>query len=146
MSSAPEARSRTVGPDRWGELLGLELLEASASRVTARVQAGPRHHQPYGILHGGVYCSIVEGVASTGAGRVALARGDAGVVGVSNQTDFFRSHGAGELQILGEPLHVGRHQQVWQVTIRRASDQALVARGQVRFHTLDQLPGERRRE
>jgi uncharacterized protein (TIGR00369 family) len=133
-----------VGPDRWGELLGLEVLEASATRVTARVQAGPRHQQPYGILHGGVYCSIVEGVASRGAGQVALARGDAGIVGVSNQTDFFRSHGAGELQAVGEPVHVGRRHQVWQVTIRRASDAALVARGQVRFQTLDQLPAERR--
>ena len=146
MSQAPVREARGLGPDRWGEHLGLEVLEVSPERVTARVQAGPRHHQPYGILHGGVYCSIVEGVASYGAGQVALARGDAGVVGVSNQTDFFRSHGAGELRILGEPLHVGRSQQVWQVTIRRASDAALVARGQVRFHTLDRLPAEREKD
>jgi len=41
-------------------------------------------------------------------------------------------------------VHVGRTQQLWQVAIRRVSDGKLVARGQVRFHVLDELPAERR--
>ena len=82
------------GTDVWGETLGLEFVEVSQTRVVATLEAGPQHHQPYGILHGGVYCSIVEGVASYGAGQVSHARGE-GVVGVSNQTDFLRSHSEG---------------------------------------------------
>ncbi len=132
-----------VGADAWGAVVGLEILEVSPERVRARLLADPKHHQPYGILHGGVYCSIVEGVASYGAGQVARARGQRGVVGVSNSTEFLRSHSEGELVIQGEPIHVGRGTQLWGVDIRRRSDHRLVARGQVRFHVLDELPGER---
>ncbi len=130
--------------DSWGRHLGMDVLEAGPERVRARVEIGPRHHQPYGIAHGGVYCSIVEGVASYGAGMAARERGQKGVVGVSNTTDFLRSHSEGELVAVGEPLHVGRSHQLWSVVIRRSADERVVARGQVRFHVLDELPAERR--
>jgi uncharacterized protein (TIGR00369 family) len=120
------------------------MLEVGPERVVARLEARPDHHQPYGILHGGVYCAIVEGVASYGAGYNARARGLRGVVGVSNTTDFLRSHSEGELRAEGRPVHAGRIQQLWQVEIRRSSDGKLVARGQVRFQTLEVLPDERR--
>ena len=132
------------GPNAWGAALGIEMLETTPERVRARVEIDARHHQPYGIAHGGVYCSIVEDVASRGAGYAARARGQRGIVGVANATDFVRSHAAGALEAIGEPLHVGRSQQIWQVVIRRESDGKLVARGQVRFHVLDELPAERR--
>jgi len=121
------------------------MLEVGPERVLARIEIDERHHQPYGIAHGGVYASIVEGVASYGAGRSALARGLKGVVGISNTTDFLRSHGHGELRCEGRPLHAGRRQQLWEVRITRTSDGKLVCRGQVRFQTLDELPSERSR-
>jgi uncharacterized protein (TIGR00369 family) len=131
--------------DAWGRTLGIEFLEVTPERVRARLDAGPRHHQPYGVLHGGVYCSVVEAVASYGAGHRALALGQKGVLGVSNATDFFRSHSVGELRCEGRPLHTGRSAHVWEVDVRRASDGKLVARGQVRFHVLDALPEARGR-
>lgn len=131
--------------DAWARTLGIEFLEVTPERVLARLEAGPRHHQPMGVLHGGVYCSIVEAVASYGAGHHALALGQKGVLGVANATDFFRSHGAGELRCEGRPLHSGRSAHVWEVDVTRASDGKLVARGQVRFHVLDALPSERSR-
>ncbi len=143
MSDAPSEEA-FFGKDQWGRVLGLEVLEAGPERVVARLEAKPLHQQPYGILHGGVYCSIVEGVASFGAGRNARARGLKGVVGVSNSTDFLRSHSEGELRAEGRPLHAGRRQQLWEVLIHRSADGALVARGQVRFQVLDELPDERR--
>jgi 1,4-dihydroxy-2-naphthoyl-CoA hydrolase len=135
---------RVPPEDAWGTTLGIEMLEVTATLVRARLDAGPRHHQPYGILHGGVWCSIVEAVASYGAGVAAQARGQKGVVGIANATDFLRSHSAGELLAEGTPLHVGRTQQLWEVRIARGSDGKLVARGQVRFHVLDELPAQRR--
>jgi 1,4-dihydroxy-2-naphthoyl-CoA hydrolase len=138
--SLPEGMA---GQDAWGRLLGLEMVEVGPELVRARLDAGPRHHQPYGVLHGGVYCSIVEAVASYGAGVSAMSRGQKGVLGVSNQTDFYRSHSAGELLCEGRPVHRGRSAQVWEVAVTRASDCKLVARGQVRFHVLQQLPDER---
>jgi len=143
VSDPPGFDSLNPSEDKWGRRLGLEFLEAGPECVRARLEVKPHHHQPYGICHGGVYCSIVEGVASYGAGRSAMARGLRGVVGISNTTDFLRSHGEGELRAEGRPLHTGRTQQLWEVEIRRASDDALVAHGQVRFQTLTELPAER---
>ena len=137
------AHERVPEADAWGRTLGLEMLEVTPERVRARLVAGPQHHQPYGVLHGGVYCSIVEAVASYGAGHRALALGQKGVLGVSNSTDFFRSHSAGELSCEGRAIHTGRSAHLWEVSVTRASDGKLVARGQVRFHVLDELPGER---
>ncbi|WBB51740.1 PaaI family thioesterase [Verrucosispora sp. WMMA2044] len=114
-------------------LLGLELDEISGDRVTIRWRVRPELHQPYGILHGGVHCSVVETAASLGAGVWLGERGR--VVGVSNQTDFLRAVGEGELVAVGTPVHRGRSQQLWQVEITDA-DGRLVARGQVRLQNL----------
>jgi len=145
---APASETRPgIGPDGWGAQVGQELLEVSPERVRARIEITARHHQPYGIVHGGVYCSIVEGVASVGAGTAAMKAGLPGIVGVANATDFLRSHSAAQGALLaeGRPVHTGRSLALWQVEIRRESDDKLVARGQVRFSVLSQLPAERAR-
>jgi uncharacterized protein (TIGR00369 family) len=96
-------------------------------------QVGPSVHQPDGILHGGIHSWVVETVASVAA---ATWFGDQGVVvGVSNQTDFFRAVRDGRLTSIGTPLHRGRSQQVWVVETRDDADR-LVARGQVRLQNL----------
>ncbi|MEV1060625.1 PaaI family thioesterase [Micromonospora chalcea] len=114
-------------------LLGLTFDEVSGDRVMIRWKVRPELHQPYGIQHGGVYCSVVETAASIGG---ALWLGDKGnVVGVSNQTDFLRAVRDGELTAVGTPVHRGRSQQLWLVEITDA-DGRLVARGQVRLQNL----------
>lgn len=113
--------------------LGLELLETSGERVVAAWEVRPDHHQPYGIVHGGVHCSVIESVASIGA---AIWLGERGkVVGVSNQTDFLRAVRDGRLTATGLPVHRGRLQQLWVVEIRDPGER-LVARGQVRLQNL----------
>lgn len=114
-------------------LLGLTFDEVSGDRVVIRWKVRPELHQPYGIQHGGVYCSVVETAASIGG---ALWLGDKGnVVGVSNQTDFLRAVRDGELTAVGTPVHRGRSQQLWLVEITDV-DGRLVARGQVRLQNL----------
>ena len=66
-----------------------------------------------------------------------------GVVGTSNLTDFLRSHKEGRVDVVGEPVFVGRTQQLWTVEITRPSDGKLVARGQVRLQNLAVLPQDR---
>ena len=75
--------------DNFVGLLGLQLDEVSPDRVTAHLEVRPELHQPFGILHGGVHCSIVETLASVAA-AVWLGQ-DGHVVGVANQTDFLRA-------------------------------------------------------
>jgi uncharacterized protein (TIGR00369 family) len=115
------------------ELLGLRLVEANGDRVVFRCEIQPHLHQPYGIVHGGVYCSIVETAASVAA---ALWLGDEGqVVGVVNTTNFIRATREGTLTAVAQPLQRGRTQQLWQVEIRD-QDERLVAQGQVRLANL----------
>ncbi len=117
--------------------LGLEILEGGADRLVARWEVRPDHLQPYGIVHGGVHCSVIETVASFGA---AAWFGDRGkVVGVSNHTDFLRAVTEGRLTATGTPIHRGRLQQLWLVEIRDERDR-LVSRGQVRLQNLPDEP------
>ena len=128
----------------WEGALAIEFDEWSAARVLAHVDIDERHHQPYGIVHGGVWASIVESVASHGAAHAAMELdGVAGVVGTSNLTDFLRSHSVGRIDAIASPVFVGRTQQLWAVEISRATDGRLVARGQVRFQNLTTLPADR---
>lgn len=113
--------------------LGLELTEVTGDVVRARWTAAAHLHQPYGIVHGGVHCSVVETMASVGA---AAWLGDRGkVVGVNNNTDFFRAVSEGEMRSEATPLHRGRSQQLWLVETHDEDDR-LVARGQVRLQNL----------
>jgi 1,4-dihydroxy-2-naphthoyl-CoA hydrolase len=115
------------------DYLGVEFQETTGKRVVATWQASEPLHQPYGIVHGGAHCGVVETLASVGA---AMWLGDEGqVVGVNNNTDFYRAVREGLLTSVGTPLHQGRSQQVWVVETRDEQDR-LVARGQVRLQNL----------
>ena len=126
--------------DNFVGLLGLELDEVSPDRVTAHLEVRPELHQPFGILHGGVHCSIVETLASVAA---AVWLGEDGhVVGVANQTDFLRAVRTGVLRAEALPVQRGRTQQLWTVQIWDEDDR-LVAKGsgQIAERPLDRSPG-----
>jgi 1,4-dihydroxy-2-naphthoyl-CoA hydrolase len=116
-----------------------EVGEASGSRVTGHVDLGPDQHTPWGVVHGGLYCSVVESAASIGASTAVQDRGQF-AVGVNNNTDFLRSMTDGRIEVVAEPIQQGRTQQLWQVLLTRADDGKLVARGQVRLQNIP-LPG-----
>ena len=117
-------------------LLGIEYEEAGPARVVLSLEVDERHRQPYGLVHGGTYCTLVETAASMGAALSAMERGMTGAVGVSNATDFYRSHRTGKIRATAIPVHRGRTQQVWQVEVSRTEDDALLARGQVRLQNI----------
>lgn len=118
-------------------MLGIEWIEVGPDGAVARVEIGDRHRQPYGIVHGGTYCTIVESLASTAAAVWALANGKAGVVGISNTTDFLRSHREGPVRAEATAVHRGRTQQLWQVVVTSEDTDKVLARGQVRLQNLD---------
>lgn len=114
----------------------IELTEMGPDRVVGRVVIQPHHHQPYGVVHGGLYCTLVETLASTGAALWAMEQGMMGCVGVHNATDFLRSTRDGTLIGTATPIHRGRTQQLWVVDVTREGDGKAVARGQVRLQNL----------
>jgi uncharacterized protein (TIGR00369 family) len=130
-------RDIEIPPGTFVDFLGLDLREVSGERVVATWTAAARHHQPFGIVHGGVHCSVVETLGSLGGTHWVWDRDpDAVAVGVNNNTDFFRSVSDGELTSTGVPLHQGRLQQLWLIETRSDADGRLVARGQVRLQNL----------
>lgn len=145
MTEGPRVEGMEI-PEDWSiysgaftEYLGIEFDLLSPNRVEAHIVADERHQQPYGIVHGGVYCAMVETVGSVAGACRVIADGNI-VVGASNSTDFYRAHRTGRLDAVATPVHVGRTSHVWSVDITRASDDKLVAQGQLRLAV---LPGGR---
>ena len=119
---------------------GFEVSDATGSRVTGHVDLGPDQHTPWGVVHGGVYCTVIESAASIGASAAVADRGQF-AVGVNNQTDFLRPHVAGRLDVRATPIQQGRTLQLWLVEVTNG-DGKTVARGQVRLINQAQ-PGQR---
>jgi uncharacterized protein (TIGR00369 family) len=122
-------------PSEFMRVLEIEFEERGPTRVTGSIAADERHHQPWGIIHGGLYTTAIETFAATGAFEAVKDQGMQ-AVGVSNLTDFLRPHRSGRLDVVATPVHQGRTQQLWQVEISRPEDQKLVARGQVRLQNI----------
>jgi uncharacterized protein (TIGR00369 family) len=115
----------------FDKLVGTDLREVSADRVVATVLLDEdRHTQPVGLVHGGVYTTVIETVASVGA---QAWLGDAGyIVGISNHTDFLRGIRAGEVRFEATPLQRGRTTQLWQVDVTDEHGER-IAHGRVRL-------------
>lgn len=137
----PEPDARDVDTVHgFNAALGLRLLECTPEQVLAELTVSERHHQPWGIVHGGVYCAIVETVCSFGAQR---AQTGGVVVGVDNHTSFLKATRAGTLRASARPLSIGKRTQLWEANIENAAGE-LVATGRVRLMTVGaaQLGGE----
>nr|WP_181698121.1 PaaI family thioesterase [Nocardia sp. GTS18] len=115
------------------DLIGMRYTEVSADRVRGEWEVRPQLHQPAGIQNGGVYCTVIETLASVGGSVWFGERGQ--VVGVNNNTDFLRAVREGTLTGEATPIHRGRSQQLWVVVITDAEGR-MVARGQVRLQNL----------
>ena len=116
--------------------IGLVYTEVTPDGVKAELTVKPTLRQPMGIVHGGVWCSVVESLASVSAYVWLSANGGGNVVGVNNNTDFLRAVTEGTVYAASEPVHRGRLQQLWLVTIRDEGDR-LIARGHVRLQNLE---------
>jgi 1,4-dihydroxy-2-naphthoyl-CoA hydrolase len=136
--SAPDDRDREQVETGLIKLLGIRIEEASGDRVVLTCPVTPDLHQPFGLVHGGVYATLAETAASVAGASWFGDRGK--VVGVSNHTDFLRAVREGGLRAEATPLSRGRTTQLWQVEI---SDDCgrLVAHSKVRLQNLAEAPG-----
>ena len=120
----------------WVREMGITILSATPEEVSCEWEVSEKHHQGYGIVHGGVHSGVIETLASIGAAAVAYPRGQR-VVGLENNTSFIRAVRSGKLHGLARPVTRGRSSQVWEVWIRDEKEQ-LVAQGRVRLLCLDE--------
>ena len=105
--------------DGFEGLFGLEIIELTDERARARVTVRDELKQPAGLVHGGVFASIAESLASW-ATAAAVVSEDKVAVGLSNQTSFLRPITEGSIEALALRRHRGRTTWIWEVEISDA--------------------------
>ena len=108
--------SRSVLAGSFPGDLGIEIVEVAPERVVGRMSVDRRHLHPGGYVHGGVWAALADTVAAWGTRR-NLADG-LDFTTVELKVNVFAAGREGdELTGIGEPLHVGRRTQVWEVRV-----------------------------
>jgi 1,4-dihydroxy-2-naphthoyl-CoA hydrolase len=95
-------------------LFGLVFEVCGEDEVRARVLVRDELKQPAGLVHGGLYASMAESMASFGTGLGVLAEGSV-AMGLSNSTSFLRPITQGTVHGHAQRLHRGRTTWVWDV-------------------------------
>lgn len=95
-------------------LYGLVLTEFTDGRICAEVAVGDNLKQVAGLVHGGVYASIAESIASMGT-ALGVAPDGKTAMGLSNQTSFLRPITEGTIHAEAILKHRGRSTWVWEV-------------------------------
>ena len=102
-------------------LYGLEILSLDETEATARVVVRDDVKQPAGLVHGGVYASMAEALASLATWKVVSHEGMS-AQGLSNQTSFLRPIVHGTIHATARRRHRGRTTWVWEVDITDDDD------------------------
>src|ERR1700682_2118949 len=120
----------------WPGVMGISITHATQDEVRAELTVSTKHLQPYGVVHGGVHCGLIETLASVGAALYALPRGQS-VVGLENSTSFVRAVRIGaKLHAVSKPITRGRRTQVWEARVLDDQER-VVATGRVRLLCLE---------
>jgi len=98
----------------FDQLYGLELLACSDEEVRAQLTVRDEVRQQMGLVHGGVYASMAEAMASIATALAVAEQGDS-AVGLSNATSFVRPIKEGTVHAVGTCMHRGRTTWVWDV-------------------------------
>jgi len=104
MSDPDVLRDRLLEVSPFDRHYGLEIVECGDELVRGRVPVREHVTQPTGIVHGGVYASIAEGLASVGTNHGVAAEGKL-ALGMSNQCAFLRPVGSGTIHATARRRH-----------------------------------------
>ena len=99
-----------------GQYGPLEVTEVSDESMRGELAVRPELKQAAGIVHGGVYASIAESLASLGTALAVMPNGQM-AMGLSNQTSFLRPISEGTIHAEATRKHRGRTTWVWEVEI-----------------------------
>lgn len=105
------------------KFLGIDLVLCTPEKVVLQVEVGPKVHQAYGILHGGVSALLAEGAASIG-GAVSVGV-DQIVVGTELNCSHLRSMTSGTLTATATPIRKGRNVHVWAIELKDDQDRLI---------------------
>ena len=115
--------------------LDLDVSAVTTEVVVGHIPADSRYHQPFGIVHGGVYSTLIQELALRAAQTRLDDRSGGAVraVPLLNRADYIRQHRTGPLTIHGRLVDDLNGRQIWSFLITRDSDGDLVASGEVQL-------------
>lgn len=108
--------ARLIEASPFDRHYGLEVVDASDELVRGRVRVLDELKQPTGVVHGGVYASIAEALASLGTNVGVNADGNVGL-GMSNHSSFLRPVSDGVVHAEARRRHRGRTTWIWDVDL-----------------------------
>lgn len=109
-------------PPTFDGLIGMhDVAVNDDGSIAATVPVRPELKQPFGLVHGGVYASIAESLASMGTFMGVHEQG-MHAMGLSNYTSFLRPILEGTIHAIARPFHRGRTTWLWDVEIRDDAD------------------------
>jgi uncharacterized protein (TIGR00369 family) len=113
------------GPQPLAKLIGVEIVEATKTKVVGKLVVRPEICTTFDTLHGGAVMAFADTLGATGA-FLNLPPG-AGTTTMESKTNFIGSAKVGST-VTGEstPIHVGKSTSVWTTRITR-DDGKLVA-------------------
>ena len=101
-------------PSGFAEEIGVEWIDFDPDNARARIAIEPRHLQPYGVVHGGVYTTLAESICSAATDHT-VREDDMVAIGQSNDTTFLRPIGEGHITATAKTRHRGRTTWIWDV-------------------------------
>jgi len=112
-------------PQPLAKLLGIEIVEATKSRVVGRLFVRPEICTTFDTLHGGAIMAFADTLGATGA-FLNLPPG-AGTTTMESKTNFISAAKVGTIVTAESvPVHIGKSTSIWQTRISR-EDGKLVA-------------------
>lgn len=107
-----------------GQLLGITFKELGPDYLVATMPVDERHHQPAGILHGGVSVVLAETLGSV-ASFLVVDPTKYNVVGLEVNANHLRPVKSGTVTGTCRPFHLGRTTHVWDIRIENEQGKAV---------------------
>ncbi len=94
----------------FGDYMGLRITEATDEYVRAVVEIQRHHQNPTGAIHGGVFVSLADNVATAMANRAhrAIDGDDRFMVGIDLHASMIANQQGGTITFEARPVRVGR--------------------------------------
>lgn len=103
-------------PSRFDELIGTEWISDDPDGAVARFKVRDELRQPVGLIHGGVFSTVVESLCSRATALAVLPDG-MNCMGQSISVSFLRSLTEGSAEVRAVARHRGRTTWVWQAEV-----------------------------
>ncbi len=102
-------------------ILGTEWIDDDPDNARARVPMRDELRQPVGLMHGGVFSTLIESVCSRATALAVMGDGMM-AMGQSISVSFLRPVTKGHAEVSARARHRGRTTWVWEAEVRDAEE------------------------